>query len=118
MGNWKTYSPQLKAETVLEAIRGQKSTAQICKEYSISEDLLSEWKREFLANSPLLFTIEKAESQEQERIEELEGLVDRLSHKLRVSRRAITFIMQLLLAYREADSTIVQKGKRRSSDKG
>lgn len=106
MGHGRTYSPQFKAEAFLEAIRGQKSTAQICKEYSISEDLISRWKQEFLENSHLLFTIEKVESQEQKRIEELEGLVDRLSYELWMSKRALNFIMRLLSARKEVDSTL------------
>ena len=43
----RTFSPQFKLETVVEVLRGQKTTAQICRERDITENLLYRWKQTF-----------------------------------------------------------------------
>ncbi|MCD6169887.1 MAG: transposase [Candidatus Latescibacteria bacterium] len=48
MSKRRSYSPQFKAEVVLEALKGEKSAAQICRERSISHDLSTRWRRQFL----------------------------------------------------------------------
>ena len=55
MGKYRTYDAELKARVVLEALQGQKTAAQICRENDIADDLLARWKREFLERAPELF---------------------------------------------------------------
>jgi transposase-like protein len=43
----KTYDVELKAKIVIEALKGEKSAAQLCREHSIAQDLLSRWRTEF-----------------------------------------------------------------------
>jgi len=52
MSRRRSYSPQFKAEVVLEALKGEKSAAQICRERSISHDLLTRRPRQFLERAP------------------------------------------------------------------
>lgn len=112
MSDVRAYSPEFKAKVVLEAIRDQKSTPQICREHDISEDLFSGWKQAFLHNSTHLFTFEEGftcESPEQRMIEELEELVGKLTHKLELSKRRLKFVMRVLSVRKEVDSTIARK---------
>jgi transposase-like protein len=51
----RTFSAAFKFETVMEAVRGEKSAAQICRERDINENLLSRWQQEFLHHGPELF---------------------------------------------------------------
>lgn len=44
----RTFNAEYKFETVMEALRGEKTSAQICREREISENLLSRWKSEFV----------------------------------------------------------------------
>jgi transposase-like protein len=39
MGKYRTYDAELKARVVLEALQGQKTAAQICRENGIADDL-------------------------------------------------------------------------------
>lgn len=86
----KKYSPQLKAKVVIEAIQGQKSAAQVCRENNIAQDLLSRWKQTFLERASLLFVTSKVRSEEQRRIEELERLVGKLTFELELSKKVLS----------------------------
>ena len=40
----RTFTPEFKAEVVLEALRGESSAAELCRRHNLSEDQLSKWK--------------------------------------------------------------------------
>ena len=87
MGQRKSYSPQFKAEVVIESLKGEKSPAQICRERGIGHDLLSRWHREFLERDHLVFSDKKDSSFESLRIAELERLVGKLTLELDLSKK-------------------------------
>jgi transposase len=70
----RQFSAQFKFETVMEVLRGEKPTAQVCRERDITDSLVYKWKQEFLDKAPGLF-----ESKQAERIAELERLVGQLT---------------------------------------
>ena len=43
----RTFTPEFKAEVVLEALRGESSQAELCRRHNLSEDQLSKWKHRF-----------------------------------------------------------------------
>ena len=51
----RTFSPEFKAEVVLEALRGESSEAELCQRYNLSEEQLSKWKQQLLENAASLF---------------------------------------------------------------
>ena len=53
--NRKSYPPSLKAKVAVEAIRGQRTTAQIAQVYSIHPALVSAWKKQVLEALPGIF---------------------------------------------------------------
>jgi transposase-like protein len=86
----RTFTPEFKFETVLEALRGEKSSAQICRERDISETLLSRWKQDFVSKGPEVFE-NKANGKGSEleaRIAELERLVGRQALELEILKKA------------------------------
>lgn len=94
----RQFTPQYKFETVLEALRGEKTAAQICRERQLSEDLLSRWKQEFLRRAPEVFESRKGSAEgstqpsltadyERTRIEELERTVEHLLVEVNVLKR-------------------------------
>lgn len=87
MSKRRSYSPQFKAEVVLEALKGEKSAAQICRERGISHDLLTRWRQQFLEQVPQLSTNGRSRSQEQMCIAELERLVGQLTMELELSKK-------------------------------
>jgi transposase-like protein len=92
MSKRRSYSPQFKAEVVLEALKGEKSAAQICRERGISHDLLTRWRQQFLEQAPQLFTNGRSISREQVRIAELERLVGQLTMELELSKKISTLL--------------------------
>lgn len=51
----KSYPPSLKARVAVEAIRGQKTAAEIAQGFSVPPNLVSTWKRQALEGLPGIF---------------------------------------------------------------
>ena len=44
----KQYSAQFKAKVAIEAVRGQKTTAELASQYEIHPTMINNWKRDLL----------------------------------------------------------------------
>ncbi len=84
----RTFSAQFKLEAVLDLIAGHKSVAHICRERSITDKLLYDWKRAFLERAPSIFETGAAASEVQARIAELERMVGRLTMENEILKKA------------------------------
>jgi transposase-like protein len=51
----KKYSPEEKAKIVLEVLREENTLVEISNKYEVSQQLISRWKSDFLANMPSVF---------------------------------------------------------------
>ena len=88
----RNFSAEFKAKVVLEILSGSKSTADVCREYTLKPDLVSHWKNQFLANAAQVFESETKVDPQQARIEELERLAGKLSLELEVAKKALTLL--------------------------
>ncbi len=52
----KHYSKAVKAQVALEAIKGQKTVAEITSEYSVHASQIGAWKKQLMDNAPELFS--------------------------------------------------------------
>ena len=52
MNKRKKYTPEEKANIVLETLREDNTLAEIAHKYDVSQQLISRWRSEFLANMP------------------------------------------------------------------
>ena len=52
----RRFTPEFKAEVVLEALRGDSSQAALCRRHNLSEDQLSKWKQQAVENIATGFT--------------------------------------------------------------
>ena len=87
------FTPEFKAEVVLEALRGESSQAEVCRRHNLSEEQLSTWKRQLLENAASLFeSTDKSSKDETERIAELEQLVGRLSVAVDIQKKVLTWL--------------------------
>jgi transposase-like protein len=88
----RTFNAEFKFETVLEALKGEKSAAQICREREINDNLLSRWKQEFLQQGAEVFRRgEQSNAATEElsaRIAQLERMVGKLTMQLEISKKA------------------------------
>ena len=99
MAKRRTFSPEFKAQAVLEVLTGVKSGAWVCREHQIKDSVLSRWKQEFIERAPRLFERGRVQSQEEERIAELERLVGQLTMELAMAKK-----VSLLLTSRQNGS--------------
>jgi transposase-like protein len=76
-------------------IRGNKTAAEVCREYDLKPDLVSHWKNEFLANAAQVFENGTKIDPQQARIEELERLAGKLSLELEVAKKALRLLPQV-----------------------
>jgi transposase len=88
MAQRRKFTAEFKAQVVLDLVSGAKSAAELCREQQLNPQLLARWKTEFVERAPLLFQQEAMQSQEQERIAELERVVGRLTMQLEIAKKA------------------------------
>jgi transposase len=88
MAQRRKFTAEFKAQLVLDLVSGATSAAELCREHQLNPQLLARWKSEFLERAPLLFQQEAMQSQEQERIAELERVVGRLTMQLEIAKKA------------------------------
>ena len=88
MGKRRNFSPEFKAEVVLQVLTGAQSQAQVCREHQLGPQLFGNWKRQFLANAAQIFERDKRRGEEEERVAELERMVGKLTMQLEVAKKA------------------------------
>ena len=88
MTHRRKFTAEFKAQVVLDLVSGAKSAGELCRQHQLNPQLLARWKTEFLERAPLLFQQEAMQSQEQERIAELERVVGRLTMQLEIAKKA------------------------------
>ena len=73
MAKRKRFTPEFKAEVVLEVLSGATSQAEVCRRHDLNENQLSQWKRQLLENASTLFdSTDKRSSDAKKRIAHLE----------------------------------------------
>lgn len=91
----KNFTPKFKAEVVLEALRGETSQAEVCRRHNLSEEQVSEWKRQLLENAASLFeSRDKSSKETTERIAHLEQLVGRMAVAMDIQKKALTLLSE------------------------
>ena len=65
----KKYSKELKARIALDALKGQKTIAELASEYGVHANQISTWKRQLLEAAPAAFTRGKDKDAKKKEIE-------------------------------------------------
>ena len=95
MSKRRTFTPDFKAQVVLEELTGVKSKAEICREHLLKPQILSRWRAEFLDRAAEIFATKPNRGDEQERIAELERMVGRLTMQLEAAKKASNILTSL-----------------------
>jgi len=74
----RSFDNKFKAKVALEAIKGEKTVAEIASEYDVLPRSIVGWKKEFLANMDIIFAKDKAFGDLKEQIKEKERDKDQL----------------------------------------
>ena len=89
----RTFTPEFKAAVVLEALNVETSQAERCRCHNITEQQLSQWKRQFLENAASLFeSTNKPSDASAARIAALEQLVGQLAQAVDIQKKALDWI--------------------------
>lgn len=92
MNKKRTYTPEFKAQVVLEILSQQKSLAQASREYGIRDTVISRWKQEFADRLPQVFERGQDRDERDQRIAELERMVGRLAMELEISKKVSSIL--------------------------
>jgi transposase len=95
MSKRRTFTPEFKAQVVLEELTGIKDKAEVCREYRLRPQVFSRWRAEFLERASEIFATQPSRGDEQERIAELERMVGRLTMELEVAKKASNILTSL-----------------------
>lgn len=91
----RTFTPEFKAQVILEELTGIKDKAEICRQYRLRSQVFSRWRKQFLERAPEIFATEPSRGDEQERIAELERTVGRLTMELEGAKKASNILTSL-----------------------
>jgi transposase-like protein len=95
MSKRRTFTPEFKAQVVLEELTGVKDRAEICREYRLRSQVFSRWRQEFLERAPEIFATKPSRGDVQEQIAELERMVGRLTMELDAAKKASNILTSL-----------------------
>ena len=86
----RSFSAEFKAQLVLQLIRGDVSTAELCRKHNLKPQLLANWKAVVLEHLHTLFDGNSTTEQGRDpnRITELEQLVGRQAYELDILKKA------------------------------
>jgi transposase-like protein len=96
MRKQRKFTSEVKAGICLQILSGAKTTAQVCRENKLNENLVSRWKKQFIENASMVFEKESSQTSEDERVAELERMVGRLTMELEIAKKASQSLGQLL----------------------
>jgi transposase-like protein len=86
----RSFSPEFKAQVVLEVLSGAKTQAEVCREHQLQPTLFALWRTTFLERAPFLFRANEVQSQEALRIAELERLLGQQALELEILKKGST----------------------------
>ena len=91
MGRYRQHSPEFKLQVAREVVEGNKTPAQACREYDISESLLLRWRKQYTAKGAAAFTERDQPEQTTltRRVADLERLVGQLTLENAVLKKAL-----------------------------
>lgn len=96
MSKRREFSGQFKAKVVMELLSNTKSSAEVCREYQLSSQLLGQWKATFVERAAQVFGDENKQQVENSQISELERLVGRLTLENDILKKATNSLSQPL----------------------
>jgi transposase len=92
MTTHRSFTPEFKAQVILEVLTGVRSASEACQHYQLKPDLVSRWKVQFLEGAATIFAREAQNDPALARVAELERLVGRLTLELEVSKKASSLL--------------------------
>src|SRR3954454_17069560 len=84
----RRFTPEFKAQVVLEVLTGVQCPGEECRKHALSPNLLTTWKATFRERAHTLFQGDEQRDEDQARIAELEQLLGRATRQIEVLKKA------------------------------
>ena len=88
----RRFTPEFKAQVVLEVLTGAQSPAEVCRRHALSPNLLTTWKATFLEKAHTLFQGDEQRDEDQARIAEPGQLLGRATRQIEILKKAPTLL--------------------------
>jgi transposase len=88
----RRFTPEFKAQVVLEVLTGAQSPAEVCRRHALGPNLLTTWKATVLQRLHTLFQGDEQHDEDQARIAELEQLLGRATRQIEVLKKTSTLL--------------------------
>ena len=92
----RSFTPQFKAQIVLEVLAGPKSPSEVARQHQLMPELITRWKDIALEGLETIFRSGGRRDRDQDRIAELERMVGRLTMELEVAKKALALLPSAL----------------------
>ena len=92
MSKRRKFTAEFKSQVVLQLLSGERSMAELCREHQLTSQMVGTWKQQFLAAASQAFESEATRNADQERIAELERMVDKLTMELEIAKKASSLL--------------------------
>ncbi len=86
----RNHSPQFKAKVAMAAIKGDKTLAELAKQFDLHQNQISQWKQELTENAGALFGGQTTSAKEQS------DEIDKLHAKIGQQAMEIDFLAKAL----------------------
>lgn len=90
--NRRQYTAELEAKVVLQVLSGEKTASDLCRAHKLNSNVLNRWRKEFLEQAPSIFERGEAGSEHEQKIAELERLVEQLTVQLEIAKKASSYL--------------------------
>lgn len=89
---YRKFRPELKLQVVLDVVKGNKSQAEIVREYDIHPQLIDSWKQDFFKKASSVFEDKREKDNKEKKIEELESIIGRQTVELQFLKKALNHL--------------------------
>ncbi|MBX6315894.1 MAG: transposase [Isosphaeraceae bacterium] len=90
MRKCRQFTPEFKAQVVLDVLTGRSSPAVVCRQHALNPNLLATWKAAFLERAPSVFQAEDRRQEDQARIAAPKRLLGRVAMQAEILKKAST----------------------------
>jgi transposase len=82
----RTYPPSFKFSVVIEALRSDRTEAEVARSHGLHPVTLSSWKRKFLADGAQVFANDSSQKENEEKLAQLERMLGQKEVELALLR--------------------------------
>ncbi len=87
MAKPRKFSPQCKAKIALAALRGEASTAELCRKHQLSDTVIRRGKLQLVKSAHQVFASTTPDDAQRQRIEVLQRMIGQLTVELDAAKK-------------------------------